>query len=100
MTVSVPNQTSSIENAASVAKIKTELEYFKVFGFSEDQIALDAGSVDEDVAAVHLREGHLGQVLEKGNRGNFLDTKLIGSQELYYFPPVLSIFATISPSPG
>ena len=63
-TVSVPNQTSSIENAAAVAKIKTELEYFKVFGFSEDQIALDAGSVDEDVAAVHLREGDLGQVLE------------------------------------
>ena len=83
-----------------MTKLKTELEYFKVFGFSEDQIALGAGSVEEDVAAVHLREGHLGQVLEKGNRGNFLDTKLIGSQEHHYFPPVLSIFATISPSPG
>ena len=64
MTVSVPNQTSSIENAAAMTKLKTELEYFKVFGFSEDQIALGAGSVEEDVAAVHLREG----VLEKGNR--------------------------------
>ena len=69
MTVSVPNQTSSIENAAAMTKLKTELEYFKVFGFSEDQIALGAGSVEEDVvAAVHLREGDLSQVLEKGNR--------------------------------
>ena len=68
MTVSVPNQTSSIENAAAMTKLNTELEYFKVFGFSEDQIALGAGSVEEDVAAVHLREGDLSQVLEKGNR--------------------------------
>ena len=57
-----------MENAAAMTKLKTELEYFKVFGFSEDQIALGAGSVEEDVAAVHLREGDLSQVLEKGNR--------------------------------